>query len=722
MHCFLEEWERRLDDIPSREVRGKCVGARRQRVKSRIMRTVHAALIALLCVAMPLPASTLAAESAAPGAPPRATPAPRDVGFPGLIEIDVDLTDLDQRVIRTTQRIPCTGGSITLLYPRWLPGNHAPTGPIESLAGLVIHAQDVRGERKRLAWRRHPLNSYAFEIDAPAGTIALEVALQFATALTAEQGRRVITPELLGLQWEKSLLYPAGHYVSRIRVRPVIRLRPGWTYASALREVDRVTVAPAEPATGAALHSLASTLTHERVQFADVTLERLVDSPLFAGRHVRRIELDGNARGPAYLTAFADRPALLETQPAQVEAHLRLVREAVTLFGSRHYSRYEFLLALSEHFDGIGLEHHESSENAIGPGYFVDWNATAEVRDLLPHELVHSWVGKFRRPADLWTPDFNEPMQNSLLWVYEGLTEYWSAVLAARSGLWSEAFAREALAWVAAVYGEQRPGRAWRNLQDTTNQPIMAYRQPRAHPTWQRGTDYYSEGTLLWLDVDAQLRALTGGRRSLDDFAVRFFGIRDGELGPLLFRFGDLVATLNEIAPHDWQSFLRSRLDANDGAVASPAAGADWPLSGLARAGWRLVYSDVPSPYVASRERRFRSLDYTFSLGIAVARDGGRLTEVVWGSPAFRAGLSAGAQLVAVNGRAFDEERLRAAIVAAAQPGASGSIDLLVRVLDDYRTVRVDYRGGLRHPHLERIPGSVNRLAAVLRPRAGAGR
>lgn len=684
------------------------------------MRTPPFALIALLVYGgLAAQPGTFAAEAAATGSPVR--PTPTDVEFPGLIEIDVDLTDLDQRVIRTTQRIPFGGGPITLLYPRWLPGNHAPTGPIEALAGLVIHSRDARGERRRLSWRRHPLDTHAFEVDAPADTTALEIALQCATALTAEQGRRVITPEIIGLQWEKALLYPAGHYVNRIRVRPVLRLRPGWTYASALREVERVSVAPAGPAADAAQHSLASTLTHERVQFADVTLERLVDSPLLAGRHVRRFELDATARAPVYLTAFADRPALLEAQPEQIAAHRRLVREAVTLFGARHYSRYEFLLALSEHFGGIGLEHHESSENAIGPGYFVDWNETAEVRGLLPHEFVHSWVGKFRRPADLWTPDFNEPMQNSLLWVYEGLTEYWSAVLAARSGLWSETFAREALAWVAAVYGEQRPGRAWRNLQDTTHQPIMAYRQPRAHPTWQRGTDYYSEGTLLWLDVDAQLRVLTRERHSLDDFAVRFFGIRDGELGPVLFRFDDLVATLGAIAPHDWRAFLRSRLDANDGSVASPAPGAEWPRSGLARAGWRLVYNDTPSPYVASRERRLRIHDYTFSLGISIARDGGRLTEVVWGSPAFRAGLAAGAQLVAVNGRAFDEERLREAVVAAAQPGASGRLELLVRVLDEYRTVHVDYRGGLRYPHLERIPGSSDRLSAILRPRTGIG-
>lgn len=667
------------------------------------MRILHAPFIAtVLAVGALLVPAALQAQVPAP------TPEPRDVDYPGVIALDVDLTDLDQRVIRTQMLLPVSPGPMVLLYPRWLPGNHAPTGPVEALAGLVLHARDARGERRRVDWRRHPLNMHAFELTVPEGTKQLEVALQFATALAPEQGRRVITPEILGLQWEKALLYPAGHYISRIRVQPVIRLRPGWNYGASLRETSRVTVAPA---------SDANSVTHERIEFAEVTLERLVDSPLFAGRHYKRFELDPLPRAPAHLHVFADRPALLEAQPAQIEAHRKLVREAVTLFASRHYTRYEFLLALSEHFGGIGLEHHESSENAVGPGYFTEWNLTGEVRDLLPHELVHSWVGKFRRPADLWIPDYNQPMQNSLLWVYEGMTEYWAWVLSARSGLWNEPFTREALAWFAAVHAEQRPGRAWRNLQDTTNQPIMAYQRSRAHPTWQRGVDYYTEGLLLWLDVDAQLRALTRERRSLDDFAARFFGIRDGELGPVLFKYEDLVAGLNEVAPHDWNAFLRSRLDTNSGAVAAPAPGAEWPVSGLARAGWRIAWQPAPTAYVASIERRQRAVNFGFSLGVSVAFEGARLTEVVWDGPAHRAGLAAGMQLVAVNGKAYDADLLREAITAAAQPGASGVIELLVRNLDDYRTVRVEYRGGLRYPQLERIPGTPDRLAALLKAR-----
>lgn len=636
------------------------------------------------------------------------TPAPRDVDYPGIMDIDVDLTDLDQRVIRTQLRLPAAPGPMTLLYPRWLRGNHAPTGPIEALAGLVVQARDARGALTRIEWQRSPVNMHAFEITVPEGAVGLDIALQFTTPIAAEQGRRVITPDIAALQWEKALLYPAGHYVSRIRVRPVLRVRQGWSFATALRSTEVIGVAPGDGAT---------LVAHQRVQFADTTLERLVDSPVYTGRHAARWTLDALPTAPVTLNVFADRPALLDAKPAQIEAHRRLVREATTLFASRHYSRYEFLLVLSEHFSGIGLEHHESSENALDAGYFVDWDALGEMRDLLPHEYTHSWVGKFRRPADLMAADYNEPTRNSLLWVYEGMTEFWSAVLSARSGLWSDAFAKDSLAWVAAVYGEQRPGRAWRNLQDTTNQPIMAYQRARAHPTWQRGTDYYSEGTLLWLDVDAQLRALTREKRSLDDFAAKFFAMRDGELGPLPFRFEDVVATLGELAPYDWTAFLRSRLDTHDGRVAAPVDGAGWPLTGLARAGWKLVYREEPSAYVRSRELRNQNRDYSYSIGFTVQRDGARLGEVVWDSPAFRAGLSAGMQLIAVGGKAFDHELLREAITAAAQPGATGEIELLVRHFDDYRTVRVAYRGGLRYPHLERIPGTPDRLAALLKPR-----
>jgi predicted metalloprotease with PDZ domain len=264
---------------------------------------------------------------------------------------------------------------------------------------------------------------------------------------------------------------------------------------------------------------------------------------------------------PAWLNVFADRPAQLEAKPEHIEAHRRLVRELTRLFGSRHYRHYDFLLAVSDQFSGVGLEHLQSSENGVDADYFTEWDTARSDRDLLAHEMTHSWNGKFRRPADLWTPNYNVPMRNSLLWVYEGMTEYWGIVLAARSGLWSEAYTRDALALIAASFGDQRPGREWRSLGDTTNQPIMAYQRTLPYNSWQRINDYYQEGLLLWLDADTRLRELTHEQRSLDDFAAAFAGIQDGQPGPSTFTFDDLVATLDGVARADWRALLRARVD-----------------------------------------------------------------------------------------------------------------------------------------------------------------
>ncbi|MCU0757745.1 MAG: hypothetical protein MUF07_00905 [Steroidobacteraceae bacterium] len=630
-------------------------------------------------------AAAVAAPMPVPAPPPaRRVPAPEDRPYPGTLELEVDLTDLERRVFSVRERIPVAApGPLTLLYPRWLPGNHGPTGSIQSLAGLVVTAADAPA--RRIDWRRDEYDMFAFHLDVPAGVTALELRFEYVTPVTAEQGRRTVTADLLGLQWEKALLYPAGHYASRITLQPSIRLPTGWEFASAARVAAR---------------------DGGRVRFEPLSLERLVDSPLFAGRHARRFELDADPRGPVTLNVFADRASQLEATPAQVEAHRRLVAQALALFGTRPFRRYDFLLALSETFGGIGLEHHESSENALGPGYFVDWEGTASGRDLLAHELVHSWNGKSRRPADLWTPGFDVAMRNSLLWVYEGLTEYWGLVLAARSGLWSEAFARDALAHYAASYDTARAGRQWRDLQDTTHQPIMAYRAPLAYPSWQRGTDYYTEGLLLWLDADTRIRELSRERRSLDDFARAFFGGRDGVLGPTTYRFDDVVAGLAAVAAEDWRGFLRSRLDSTSQAG---------PLGGLARGGWKLVWRDRPSAFTRTLDAGQKRVSATFSLGLSVAREGGRIVDVAWGSPAFAAGIAPGTMLVAVNGRAFDGEELLEGLRQAQRDGQP--IELLLRRDDRYSTVKVEWREGPRYPHLERIEGTPDRLAALLRPR-----
>lgn len=624
-----------------------------------------------------------AADAAAP-----TIPVPGDVDFPGVVQLRVDASDIEHRVFRIRQTLPVAApGPLTLLYPRWLPGNHSTTGPIEMLAGLQVRAADGA----RIPWQRDPERTYAFHLVVPAAVQQLELQFEFVTPIDPAQGRVVMTPDLLGLQWEKALLYPAGHYSSRIQYEPSVTLPAGWEYATALEGARR---------------------QGDTVQFAAVTLEHLVDSPLFAGPHARRVMLDDDPQAPVRLNIFADRASELAASEEQVEQYRRMVREARSLFGARHYRHYDFLLGISDHFSGIGLEHHQSSENGVRLGYFTDpTGSTATVRDLLPHEMVHSWNGKFRRPADLWTPSYEVPMGSSLLWVYEGMTEYFGLALAARSGLWSPQFTRSMLAQYGAAYDAGRAGRTWRNLQDTTRQPAILYRGAQSFPSWQRGRDYYTEGALLWLDVDTKLRELSHGRQSLDDFARRFFGVEDGRVEPLTYTFEDVVATLNAVAPFDWIAFLRQRLDGH-----GPGA----PLDGLARAGWRIVYAEDPSEVTRTLDAANESDNFLFSLGFTVGKSG-KLTEVFWDSLAFKAGLAPAMSLVAVNGRAFSAALLREAIKAA-QADPAARIELLVRSADTYRTVSLDYHGGLRYPQLERVEGTPDRLSAILKARGSTAR
>jgi predicted metalloprotease with PDZ domain len=614
-------------------------------------------------------------------------PPAQDVAYPGSLTLKVDLTDLDRRVLGVHESIPVKPGPLTLLYPEWLPGNHAPRGPIDGLAGLIITANGHSVE-----WVRDAVNAYAFHVQVPAGVSRLDLEFEFASPLVRDQGRTVVTPDMVGLQWNTVVLYPAGFYVSRIMVAASITLPEGWEFAGALDVEGR---------RGAA------------VRFKPATLEMLVDSPLFAGRYFKSLDLDPGSRTPVHLNVFADSAELLEVRQQQLAAHHKLVQEAYALLGAPHYDRYEFLLALSDHFGDIGLEHHRSSENRRAPNYFLEWDKVGAGRDLLPHEFSHSWNGKFRRPSGLATPDFNAPMRNSLLWVYEGLTNYLGAVLAIRSGLWSEDFGRQAWASLAANMDRNRAGRAWRALEDTTEQPIITARRPLSWQSWQRTEDYYTEGELLWLDVDTRIRELTRDKRSLDDFARAFFGGTAGatgaagvNLGPVTYTFADIVQALKTVAPFDWEKYLNERLYGH-----GPGA----PLDGLARGGWRLVYSEAQSEYSKSLEDAHKAVDFTYSLGFAVSAATGALTEVRWGGPAFEAGLTMGTALIAVNGREYRPDRLKVAIAMAKlnkQP-----IELLVKNLDRYRTVRISYFDGLKYPQLQRIEKTEDRLAGILKPR-----
>ena len=602
-------------------------------------------------------------------------PVPLDQPYPGTIVLNVDATNVGQQIFRMRASIPVRPGKLTLLYPQWLPGNHGPSGPLTQLAGLKI-----TGNGKPIEWTRDPVQVHAFHLNVPADVTLIEAQYQFLSPVDGAQGRITMTGEMLGVQWPSVTLYPAGYNSRRITVQPNLTLPEGWQYGSALETAERA---------------------GNKIRFKPLDLETLIDSPLFAGRHFKRIDLDPGAKVPVFLNIVADNAESLEAKPEHIAPHRALVRQAAKLFGSYHYKHYDFLFALSDEFGGIGREHHQSSENGVKPGYFTDWAKSEAERDLLPHEYTHSWNGKFRRPAGQNVANFNVPLQNSLLWVYEGQTQYWGKVLAVRSGLISAAGMRDAFAATAARYDNMQ-GRAWRAIQDTVNDPIVAGRRALGWSSWQRSEDYYSEGMLVWLDVDTKMRELSGEKHSLDDFARAFYGINNGSFVPAYYNFEDVVAALNAVQAFDWAPFLRARLDGH-----GPGA----PLDGLARAGWKLVYTDTPTDFVKSAEERAKASDLSYSLGFTVKHDG-TVTAVQWDGVAFQAGLAGNSTIVAVNSRAYKSELLKAAVKAAKDGKAP--IELLVRKGPTYRTIALDYHGGLRYPRLERIAGSKDRLETIL--------
>jgi predicted metalloprotease with PDZ domain len=626
-------------------------------------------LVAWFLGSVPAPAQT----PAVPGAP---VAGPQDRDYPGSIRLDVDASDVTRHVFGVHETIPVRAGPVVLFYPKWIPGTHAPSGQIAGLAGLVITAGG-----HRIEWVRDTEDVYAFHVGVPDGITQLDVRFEFLSAGDGGDGRVVTTPEMLSLQWNSVVLYPSGYFVRRITVEPSLRLPDGWQFATALEVASQ---------TGAS------------IAFRPVSLETLVDSPVLSGLYVRRVDL-ATEPVPVRLDIFADRPDLLEATPKQLDAHRALVTQANKLFNSHHYDHYDFLLSLSDRLGGIGLEHHRSSEDGTLPGYFTEWDKNPDLRDLLPHEYTHSWNGKFRRPADLWAATFNEPERDSLLWVYEGQTQYWGFVLATRAGLLTKQETLDAMAATAAAF-QHRTGREWKSLQDTTNDPIVEMRRGIPWRSWQRSEDYYSEGELVWLDVDTLIRELSGGQRSLDDFAAAFFGGMDGQFVPQTYTFADVVNALNAVQPHDWRAFLQERLDGHGGA----------PLDGIARGGYSLVYSDTESEYFKKSEARRKIVDFSYSLGFAIGRES-RLTDVLWDGPGHSAGLTVGTQIVAVNGVAYDSDRLKDIIKRARTDPAP--IEFLVRNGDRYTTVRIDYHDGLRYPHLRQNPGAPARLDQILAPR-----
>jgi len=644
---------------------------------------------ACLAVLLMVGASPGAAQTAGPASPEIGgfpdsplIPPPTQATYPGVIRYEVDATDLDRRVVSVRQTIPVTGRSLTLLYPKYLPGNHAVSGPIQLLAGLTFSAAGQRVE-----WRRDAVDPYAFHIDLPAGVSEIEASFQWLTQSDNANWRVVMTPSMMNLQFEKALLYPAGYVSTGITFAPSVRLPEGWQYGVAMETTS---------------------FEGGVATFAPVSLYTLVDSPMFAGAHYRRIDIDPTG-ADVHLNIVADEAANLAPTAEQLGYYEAMVTQADRLFGSRHFDRYEFLLGLTNQMGGIGLEHHRSSENTHAPDFFTSWGRSAGARALLPHEYAHSWNGKFMRPADELTANYNVPTENSLMWVYEGQTEYWGDVLSARSGLHTKAQALALMADRAAFYQNQA-GRQWRNLQDVNNHNLLGYRVPGQWTSWMRGTgDYYDEAALIWLDVDTLIRERTGDRRSLDDFARTFFSPEgtDGSWTPRGYTFADVVAALNAVTPHDWAGFLRTRLD-----VAGPDAQA--PLEGLERGGYRLTYVEEPNADEKAVHANWGS-DFRWSLGFNLSGPTQRIGAIQWGGPAYEAGIGAGWDLIGVGDRVATPEVLREAVTAAKTGEAP--IRLILRNGQRIRTLDLSYTGGLRYPRLERIEGTRDRLGDIMTAR-----
>ncbi|WP_271299749.1 M61 family metallopeptidase [Sphingomonas sp. CV7422] len=632
------------------------------------------AVVFLLSAAAPASAQVPAGNSAPQPAPFVDTiPAPRDVPYPGTLKVAVDATDTDRGIFRVKETIPVAqAGAMALLFPKWLPGAHSPRGEIEKLAGLVI-----RGNGRILPWTRDPVDVFAFHIDVPAAVKTLDVEFQFLSATKPDQGRIAVTPNLISMQPNSVSLYPAGYFTRQIPVQMTVTYPTGWTAASAL---------PSKAA--------GSTYTYDKTNY-----EILVDSPMLAGRYGKTWPLSPRVN----LNVFADSPDLLAAKPEQIDAHKRLVDQAVKTFGAQHYDHYDFLLSLSDQLGGIGLEHHRSSENGSRPTYFTEWDSNVAARNLLPHEFTHSWDGKFRRGADLWTPDYRTPMRGSLLWVYEGQTQFWGYVLQARSGLVSKQDTLDAYAGIAGNY-DLAPARRWRDLVDTTNDPVISARKPKGWTSWQRSEDYYNEGLLVWMEVDAMLRQQSGGTKSIDDFARAFFGVRDGDWGELTYRFEDVAATLNAIQPYDWAGFLTKRLT---------ETGQRAPVDGFAMNGYTLVYGPEPTKYFTNAEKS-GTINVTYSVGLSIAKDG-EVAQVIWDSPAFKAGLDVGTVIAAVNGNAYSGDAMKAAIVTAQT--SKDPIRLLLKNGPRYREVAIDYHGGPRYPHLQKTGTGETGLDKLLMPR-----
>lgn len=603
--------------------------------------------------------------------PTRSVALPVDRPFEGTIELDVDTTDVRRRIFSMHERIPVgNGGAITLLYPRWEPASHGPSLTVTDLAGLVIEA-----EGRRIPWRRDAYEPHAFHLYVPPGTKVIDVRFQMVA------GGDLLTPDIVSVPWQRLVLYPAGWYARNIPVVATVTLPEG------LRPFTALEVDGKEGAT---------------TRFHVTTLETLLDAPVLAGRYAKQIALTAPGAGAVSLDLVTQRPNDLVVPDTRLAELRKLIGQMRAVFGSTPFARYDILARLGDDASSGGTEHRASSENELDSSLFRDWGKQILSRDLIAHEIVHAWNGFYRTPADLWAPTPNVPVAGSLLWMYEGQTEFWGRVLATRAGQFTPAELRDRLALEAAEVAA-RPGRAWRPLSDDVNYPSFMLRQAVPWRDWQRRRDYYSEGVMLWLAVDAELRERSHGRRGIDDFAHGFFAGATPGAPARTYTFADLCHALNDVAPADWDRFLRAWIDGHEELDTS---------SGLTRHGWRLVFTDAPTAAFRASEEEAGVVDLTYSIGLT-ARADGTIRAVAWGSPSYQAGLRPGIRIVAVDAAPYGRD----ALLKAVRESANHPVVLTIEQDGQRSTLPIRYAGTLRYPRLDRIMERPDTLSTLLAPR-----
>ena len=595
------------------------------------------------------------------------------------VNVSVDATDAPRKIFHAHLTIPATAGTLTLHYPKWIPGDHGPTGPIQEVAGLRF-----TGDGQILKWRRDLLDSWTFHVEVPEGVSMVDATLDYMSPTGREgifSGGQSATDKMTVISWNTLLLYPAGWTSDELNYQATLRLPNGWKIGTSLPIVSQ---------------------TATEIKFSPTSLTTLVDSPVIAGEYLRVVPLGENPHQE--LNIAADSEADLEA-PAEVFDHYKsLTDQAFKLFGARHFRDYHFLYSLSDHVAHFGLEHHESNDSRSRERALADPELRLLEAGLLPHEYVHSWNGKYRRPADLTTPDYEKPMQDDLLWVYEGLTSYLGDVLSARSGIRTPEQLRDSLALIAARL-DHVPGRTWRNLQDTADGVPAMQAAPQEWQSLRRDVDYYDEDVLNWLWVDMIIRQQTNGRRSIDDFCHRFHGGQSSPPEVKTYTFDDVVDTLNGVASYDWRGFWTVRLTDH-----GPGA----PLAGLEASGWKLVYDETRSELYRAVEHDADEVDVPYSIGLLVKEDG-RIVDTIEGMPAAKAGIGPGMKVIAVNRRRFTADVLRDALKAG--KNSSEPLQLLIENTEYYKTYKLDYHGGEKYPHLVRDESKPDVLNDIIKPR-----